>query len=64
MRIDRLCAAAQKRLAERRLDEVMEEQELFRFRVSATVRLWGFIKGSVFHVLWWDANHKVYPTGP
>jgi hypothetical protein len=37
---------------------------LFRFRVSGEQRLWGFRDDRVFHVLWWDPYHKVYPLEP
>ncbi|WP_305784156.1 hypothetical protein [Symbioplanes lichenis] len=37
--------------------------ELFRFRLGSRQRLWGYTKGGVFYVLWWDAEHKVYPVG-
>lgn len=36
--------------------------EMFRFRLGSTRRLWGFRAGRVFHVVWWDPEHKVYPT--
>ncbi|WP_422772083.1 hypothetical protein ACN28C_02990 [Plantactinospora sp. WMMC1484] len=58
--IKNVCAAAQARIVELRLDEVFEE--LFRFRISGERRLWGFRAEDVFHVLWWDAHHQVYPT--
>lgn len=55
-----VCATAQCRLAELRLDEIFEE--FFRFRLSGEKRLWGFRTGDVFHLLWWDPDHGVYPT--
>ena len=51
---------AQKRLTDLHLDETFED--LFRFRVGGKKRLWGFEVDGVFHVLWWDAEHQVYPT--
>jgi hypothetical protein len=36
--------------------------EMFRFRLGSTRRLWGFRAGRIFHVVWWDPGHKVYPT--
>lgn len=56
-----LCAAARERITELKLDEIMPD-EVFRFRLGNTVRLWGFLVEGVFYVLWWDADHKVYPT--
>lgn len=36
--------------------------EMFRFRLSGVRRLWGFRVDRTFHVVWWDPEHKVYPT--
>lgn len=38
--------------------------ELFRFRLGSTRRLWGFRADHMFHVVWWDPDHKVYPSEP
>lgn|GEM_PF-7020219 len=35
---------------------------LFAFHVSGARVVWGFKDGDVFHVLWWDPKHRVYPT--
>lgn len=40
------------------------EEELFRFRLDGKGRLWGYRSGPLFRVVWWDAEHKVYPTEP
>jgi hypothetical protein len=37
---------------------------MFRFRVAGGKRLWGFRNGRVFHAIWWDPDHAVYPTDP
>ncbi|GGN24181.1 hypothetical protein FHR83_002876 [Actinoplanes campanulatus] len=58
--IDTLCTEAQERIAQLRLDEVFGD-EIFRFRVANRRRLWGFIAAGVFYILWWDAEHLVYP---
>lgn len=58
--LDSVCTAVQNRISELRLDEIFEE--LFRFRLSGEKRLWGFRTEDVFHVLWWDPYHQVYPT--
>lgn len=58
--LDSVCVAAQNRIAELRLDEIFEE--LFRFRISGEKRLWGFRVEDVFHLLWWDPRHQVFPT--
>ncbi len=62
--IDTLCDAAQRRLGELgHLAEVLPD-ELFRFRLNGPGRLWGLRvpEDDTFYVLWWDANHAVYPT--
>lgn len=55
-----LCSAAQQRIRDLCLDQVIEDA--FRFRLGGEKRLWGFIRNDVFYVLWWDARHKVYPV--
>jgi hypothetical protein len=35
---------------------------MFRFRLAGERRLWGYRVGRTFHVVWWDWDHKVYPT--
>jgi hypothetical protein len=61
--VSSLCSEAQDRIGQLRLDEVFGE-EIFRFRIGAKKRLWGFIAAGVFYILWWDGPHKVYPTEP
>lgn len=58
-----ICKAAQVRLGDVRFDEVVDE-EIFRFRLTGVKRLWGFRHGRVFHAVWWDPDHQVYPTEP
>lgn len=55
---DSLCNEAQ----ERWLEIERSEEELFRFRTGSKSRIWGFRQGRVFNVVWWDAEHQVYPT--
>lgn len=55
---DSLCQEAQ----ERWLAIERTEEELFRFRVGGKERIWGVRQGATFFVVWWDAEHKVYPT--
>lgn len=57
-----LCKEAQDRLAHLKHDTRFED--VFRFRLGSRKRLWGFLLGGVFYVLWWDAEHNVYPTEP
>jgi hypothetical protein len=58
--VDAVCAEAQRRFAELRLDEVFEE--FFRFRLGGQKRLWGFVVASVYYVVWWDPDHQVCPS--
>jgi hypothetical protein len=37
-------------------------EEIFRFRISGEIRLWGFRENGIFKILWYDRNHKVYPV--
>lgn len=38
-------------------------ETLFRFRIGGqTSRAWGFIVQSHFFFVWWDRNHRIYPT--
>ncbi|MEV1331507.1 hypothetical protein AB0J20_18240 [Micromonospora costi] len=53
-------SAARARLADLRINELTDE--LFRFRISGPKRLWGWRAEDVFHVLWWDPDHKVCPS--
>lgn len=52
--------AAQKRLKQRNI----ETDTLISLRVGAKKRIWGVREGSMLHLLWWDPQHKVYPTTP
>jgi hypothetical protein len=56
----KLIKEARDRLAELKLDET---EELFRFRLSGTGRLWGIRNGRVFILLWWDPDHEICPSG-
>ena len=55
---DSLCNEAQERWME--IDRT--EEELFRFRVGGKQRIWGVRQGPTFFVVWWDAEHQIYPT--
>lgn len=54
-----LCVEAKRRLEAIQLDDV---DHLFRFRLGNKRRLWGVLAEDVFYPVWWDADHKVYPT--
>jgi hypothetical protein len=56
-----LCKEARDRITDLEYDDIAEG--MFRFRLAGTRRLWGFETGDgVFHVIWWDPDHQVYPT--
>lgn len=46
-----------------RLEELSlgDMTKIGRFRISQKPRLYGFMEGNVFHVLWWDPEHQIYP---
>lgn len=55
--VSKLCAAARDRLALLRLDDV---EEVVSLRLTGPQRIWSYRLGPVFHVLWWDPEHRVY----
>ncbi|WP_156967987.1 hypothetical protein [Methylosinus sp. PW1] len=56
--IYKICPEAQARLVDIQLEDL---DEIFRFRVGFTQRLYGFRICDVFFILWWDPEHKIYP---
>jgi hypothetical protein len=36
--------------------------KISRLRFGGKIRLYGFLIGNVFHMLWWDAEHQVWPA--
>jgi hypothetical protein len=58
--VSNLCAVAQQRLLDLRLDDF---DQMFRFRRGNFPRLWGVIMEGVFYPVWWDPEHKVCPSG-
>lgn len=62
MDIVKLPSMAQARLLAHMGDDAPDS--LFRFRLSGKGRLWGIRDGAIFHVLWYDPLHRVYPTDP
>jgi hypothetical protein len=58
MSCDDICEEAQDRMLEiERFFDV-----LFRFRAGNLERVWGYRIAEVFHVLWYDPTHEIYPT--
>lgn len=59
--VETLVVQAQDRIVAAGLEEIVDD--VFRFRLASKKRLWGFVRDGVFHVLWWDREHKLYPLG-
>lgn len=57
--IDNLPGKARKRLEKLKLDDV---DGLWEFRLSGLERVWGVRMGNVCYLLWWDPDHKVFPS--
>jgi hypothetical protein len=57
--VEGLPAPTLARLVELRRDD---ETKLARLRLTGPCRLYGFMREHVFHVLWWDPQHQVYPS--
>jgi len=62
MDVTKLPQAARTRLQAHFGDDAPDA--LFRFRLSGKGRLWGIRDGAIFHLLWYDPLHRVYPTDP
>jgi hypothetical protein len=62
---DSLGADAKTQLAKDHLVGLIDER-LFRFRHGNTIRIWGRrdSDSDTFYFLWWDRDHRVYPTEP
>jgi hypothetical protein len=54
-----LCKDALDRLTAMRRDDMTKIQ---RLEFTGLQRLYGFLEGNVFHVVWWDPLHEVYPS--
>jgi hypothetical protein len=52
-----ICGAAQRRLADLEIDV----ERVFRLRHGSSIRVWGYLAGPLFRILWYDREHKVYP---
>lgn len=39
-----------------------DEDEIVRLRFNGPGRLYGVMRKHVFHVLWWDPHHRVWPS--
>lgn len=41
-----------------------DQTKVGRLRVTKQQRLYGLIEGNVFHAIWWDPRHEIYPWEP
>lgn len=57
--VSELCDAARKRLVKLKRDDL---DELMSLRLNGPNRVWCVKSGHIMKVLWWDADHQVYPT--
>jgi hypothetical protein len=39
-----------------------DQTKVWKLRIGGPGRLWGFLVGNVFHVVWWDPRHEVWPS--
>jgi hypothetical protein len=48
----------------RRLQELSLDDAdcIHRLRLSGPKRIYGFLIDDVFHLLWWDPDHAVFPS--
>jgi hypothetical protein len=54
-----LCKEALDRLTATGRDD---QTKIQRLEFKGTQRLYGFLEDNVFHVIWWDPDHEVYPS--
>jgi len=54
---ENIAAEAKARIADRYGDV----DTLWKLRVDGPGRIWGARIGHVFHIMWWDSRHTVYP---
>lgn len=52
-------ARALERLEERQL---ADQDKIWRLRIGGTGRLYGFLADNVFHVVFWDPDHEIWPS--
>ncbi|GII65376.1 hypothetical protein Skr01_54610 [Sphaerisporangium krabiense] len=50
---------SRERLAELHLTDMTK---ISRLRLGGTLRLYGFLQGNCFHIIWWDPDHEIWPS--
>jgi hypothetical protein len=50
--------------ARKRLEtlKLADQTRISRFSLSGKERLYGFRLGNVFHIVWWDPQHEIWPS--
>lgn len=38
------------------------DDSIARFSLTGTKRLYGFLEGNQFHIVWWDPKHEIWPS--
>lgn len=56
--VESLPREAFRRLQQLELDDV---DGLCELRIRGAARVWGFRRGNIIHLLWWDPDHTVFP---
>lgn len=56
--VEDLPREALRRLEDLQLDDM---DGLCELRIKGDSRIWGFRRGNVINVLWWDPDHTVFP---
>ena len=51
-------------LARTRLETagLADQTKIWRLALGGKPRLYGFLVGNIFHVVWWDREHEVWPS--
>jgi hypothetical protein len=39
-----------------------DQTKIWKLRIGGPGRLWGFLVNNVFHVMWWDPGHQIWPS--
>lgn len=42
--------------------KLADQTKIWRLRIGGTGRLYGFLVGNVFHVVFWDPEHEIWPS--
>jgi hypothetical protein len=58
--VSAIVSEARKRLAALKMDDY---EDIFRFRMSNLERLYGFVVGATFIIVWYDPKHDICPAG-